>query len=354
MSIATLNDIRTKVRYLTSSGTSLQLTDAQIDDFINSFYLYDLPAQFRSLKLKDVYTFTTTRGIDVYPFDSEHYTTIQAPVTCSKRQISLFYEPNLFFVSNYNIQYFENFTSGNGTVGPYSGNTQANPILRSYNNDPGPQGSPNYNYPESRVQNILITANSSFGVTQNVTDDGQGNLIQIIQDPASPQFAPTYYSISAGSIDYETGAISNLTFFQSIPDGNDIQVQYLPALVNIPLSIMFYQNQFTLRPCPDKGYTIELTAYRQPTQALVSTAAGIGVPELREWWELVAVGAAKKVFENRLDTDGVAIMDKMLFERYAVAEARTYAQLGKERIQTIFAGQLENSWGTGNWFFPSN
>jgi hypothetical protein len=330
MAITTLEAIITKVRKLTGSGNSLQLTDDDIKDYINSFYLYDLPAQFRSLKLKDKYTFDTIQGIDTYAFDSEGYTTIEQPVYCAKREIALFNDPWSFYAVNFNWQYQNNFTTGDGTTGPYSGIISSVPILRSVNNDPS-----NINYPVSRVQNILITANTSSS-TLNVTDDGNGNLIG---------------DCSAGTIDYFTGTISGLVFTQNVPSGNEIQIQYNPYQASIPLSILFFQNQFTLRPVPDRGYTIELVAYRQPSQALAQTAANQGTPELNEWWELIAVGASKKIYEDRLDPDGIALMDKMLAERYSVAETRTYAQLGKQQISTIYSDQLQYNYGaSAGWF----
>lgn len=354
MSIATLQDIMNKVRRLSGSGNSDQLTNNQVIDYINSFYLYDLPSQFRSLKLKDKYTFNTIRGIDTYPFDSEHYTTIEMPCYCMKREIKLFQDPWSFYGVNFNWQNQQNITQGDGTIGPYTGTLQSTPVIRSVWNNPmvktptSPTGTyfPNPATPNfidsaipSRVQNILITANSSLGSTQNVTDDGAGNLI----------------GDGTGTINYDTGAIS-ITFTNVVPSGENIQVQYNPATLSIPLAIMFFQNQFTLRPVPDQGYTIELTAYRQPSQALLGTSTEIpnlsGTPELSEWWELLAVGAAKKVFEDRWDSDGVTLMDKMLFERYAVAEARTYAQIGSQRMNTLFADQLQYNYGSG-WGFGS-
>lgn len=436
MSIATLNDIITKIRRLTGSGSSLQLTDAQIIDYINSFYLYDLPAMFRSLKLKDKYTFNTIRGIDVYPFDSEHYTTVEMPCYCMKREIKLFQDPWSFFGVNFNWQQQQNFATGEGTNGAvtgvitaatqanpcqitsvahglivgqlitisgvvgmiqlngntysvvtvidadnftinvdstaftayvsdgiwtssvYNGTVTSTPIIRSVNNNPrvktptNPTSAyfPTPSQPDfsdsaipSRVQNILITANVALGDTLNVTDDGAGNLIGDC--------------LSGGTIDYDSGAITGLIFTDIVPSGNEIQIQYNPTQVSIPLSILFFQNQFTLRPVPDRGYTIELIAYRQPSQALLGTGSTTklaGVPELSEWWELLAFGAAKKVYEDRLDPDGVALMDKSLQERYQVAETRTYAQLGKQRISTIFADQLSYNYGSGGWGFGNN
>ena len=354
MAIATLGAIIEKIRNLTGSANDYSLTDAQIIDFINSFYLYDFPAMFRSLKLKDRYTFNTQRGIDVYPFDSEHYTTVEGPCYCMKRAIPMYQNPAGFWGLNFNWQFQQNITQGNGTIGPYSGTLSNIPIIRSVNNNrmvssplsstlPFPLGNP-VSFPQAnigRVQNILITANLALGQTLNVTDDGNGNLI----------------GGGIGTIDYDTGVIE-VTFGLAIPAGNQIQVQYAPTNMNIPLSIMFYQNQFTLRPVPDQGYTIELIAYRQPSQALLGSEDPAnpdleGVPELREWWECLAFGAAKKIYENRLDPDGVALMDKALVERYSVAEARTYAQIGKQSINTIFRDQLSQSYQGTGWGFGS-
>ena len=286
-----------------------------------------------------------------------------------------------FYGINYNWQQFTNFATGDGTSGPYTGFTTAAPLIGSVNNDPGPittdnQGNTrgiNLFFPQSRVQNILITANTStptdIGTTINVTDDGEGNLIQIFSTADQPSNFPTqeygyqYFSQYASStpstpggatINYQTGEIIGLVFYQptspetpiSIPAGNPITIQYNPKLFSIPLSIMFFQNQFTLAPTPDQGYTIELTCYRQPIQALLASTMA-GNPELSEWWEILSVGSAKKIFEERLDSDGVMFIDKMLKERYDIIETRTYAQIGQQRINTIYTDQLTYNYGNG-------
>lgn len=357
----TLADAITKTRKLTGSSNAFQVTDSYIVSRMHSFYAYDLPSKFRSLKLKDTYTFTTNVGQDVYPFNSELYTTVNNPCYCAKREIKLFNNAWEFYAANYNWQQFTNFASGNGSTGPYSGFTTAAPLIASVNNDPGTQGNPNLFFPQSRVQNVLITANiigaNGIGETQNVTDDGQGNLIQIFQtsNSGNQEYGWTYYRQYASStptipgnatINYQTGAITGLVFAQAIPDGNPIQIQYNPKQYSIPLAIMFSQNQFTLAPVPDAGYTVELSCYRQPIQALIAADMS-GNPELSEWWEILSVGAAKKIFEERLDDDGVNFIDKMLRERYDVIETRTYAQIGQERIKTIYTDQLTENYGSG-------
>jgi hypothetical protein len=357
----TLANAITKTRKLTGSSNAFQVTDSYIVQQMHSFYAYDLPAKFRSLKLQDVYTFTTNVGQEVYSFNSELYTTVGQPASCAKRELRWFSTPWSFYANNYNWQSFTNFASGDGTTGPYSGFTTAAPFVPSVNNDPGTQNNRNLYFPQSRVQNVLITANvigaNGIGETQNVTDDGQGNLIQIFttQNSGNQEFGWTYYrqyasatpTVPGGAtINYQTGEITGLVFAQAIPDGTAIQIQYNPKQFSIPLAILFYQNQFTLAPVPDAGYTIEMMCYRQPVQALLA-ADQAGNPELSEWWEILAVGASKKIFEERLDSDGVLFIDKMLKERYDVIETRTYAQIGQESIQTIYSDQLKYNYGLG-------
>ena len=355
MSIATLSDIIAKVRRLTGTGNSFQLTDDQIIDYINSFYLYDFPAQFRGLKLKDKLTFNTIKGIDTYAFDTEHFTSVEMPCYCAKREIKLFTDPWAFFGVNFNWQNSQNIATGTGVAfDTYIGTLQAVPIIRSTSNNPMtktktppttvfPTGYKNQFFQDAnigRVQNLLITANVSNGTTLNATDDGAGNLIG---------------DVLSGTINYDTGAIS-VRFLGTVPAGEHINVQYNPTQLSIPLSIMFFQNQFTLRPVPDKGYTIEMVAYRMPSQALLGTSnPGFpilnGVPELLEWWETLAFGAAKKVYEDRLDPDGVALMATSLKERYDINLTRTCAQIGKQRVNTIYQDQLTGNYGASGWGF---
>jgi hypothetical protein len=363
----------TKARKLTGSSNAFQVTDSYIVQQMHSFYSYDLPAKFRSLKLKDVYTFTTNVGQAVYPFNSELYITVEQPCYCAKREIKLFTNPWEFYGVNYNWQQFTNFTAGDGTTGPYSGFTTAAPFIASFNNDPGAlftdtignQRGANLFFPQGRVQNVLITGTAytanGIGIQQNVTDDGQGNLIQIFStadlsgNALKEEYGYQLYRQYASStptipgnatINYQTGEITGLVFAQPIPQGTPIQIQYNPKQFSIPLSIMFFQNQFTMAPIPDQGYTIELQCYRQPIQALLAADMS-GNPELSEWWEILSVGAAKKIFEERLDSDGVMFIDKMLKERYDVIETRTYAQIDQQRIHTIYTDQLTHNYGSG-------
>lgn len=350
MAIATLQAIITKVRKLTVSGKSNQLTDSDIIDYLNSFYLYDFPAQFRSLDLKDIYTFNTTMGIDTYPFDRNHWINLQMPAWVAKRSVQVFFDPQSFYYFNYyssnHNQQFQQLSIGNGSQVSFTGTLQNVPILRSINNNPAvqtplsntnvfPSGFP-VTFPQAnidRIQNFLLTANVRNGMTLNVTDDGNGNLIGDVDTSGT------------NTINYATGAIS-VKFSQAPGNQESITAQYNPLVLNMPIALLYYQDQIICRPVPDQGYTVEITAYRTPSQALLgtndpNTPNMSGVPELMEWWETLAIGTAKKVYEDRIDMEGVAMMDKMLEERYQLNYTRTYANLGKRRIQTLFSDQLD-------------
>lgn len=352
MTVGNLQDIIEKIREVSASGNSDQVTDQKIIKYINSYYLYDLPNDLRNLKLKDIYTFNTIQGIDTYPFDFDHWSTVESPAYCGKIQMVFFQDKTTFYGYNRNSQQLETFAQGTGLVGPYSGTTQASPIIKSVNNNPAvttptantsvfPAGYP-VTFQQnniSRIQNILISANTATS-SLHVTDDGAGNLIGDC--------------IAGGTINYLTGAIAGLNFTSLVPSGNDINIQYWESVQSQPYTMLFFQNQFILRPVPDQAYTIEITAYRQPSQALLGTNSSTipnlsGRPEEMFWWELIAFGVAKKLYQDRLDTDGVAMVDAFYQEKLSEARTRTYGQLSTRQISTIYRDETSNQ-NLAGWF----
>ena len=79
MTVWDLSRIRYTVRKLTGQIDIAQLPDTSpgpgavsvtnppgIDDYINDFYLYDMPEHFRTLKLKDFFIFNTIPNCGTY------------------------------------------------------------------------------------------------------------------------------------------------------------------------------------------------------------------------------------------------------------------------------------------------
>jgi len=348
MTVGTLQDIIEKIQVVGAAGNSDQVTTDKIIKYINSFYLYDLPNEFRNLKLEDVYTFNTIQNVDTYPFDFDHWETVQAPAYCGKMPMVLFQNKASFYGYNWNSQQLQNFTIGDGTAGPYTFTVQNYPITASVNNNPmaDTQLSSTQVFPAgypptftenniSRIQNILISANTAIS-SLHVTDDGAGNLIGDC--------------LAGGTINYLTGVVAGLTFTQSVPSGNDVTIQYLQSVQGQPFVMLFFQNQFVVRPVPDQAYTIEITAYRRPSQALLGTTSLqspnlAGRPEQLDWWELIAFGVAKKLYQDRLDDVGASLMQKYYDEKLSGCNTRSYSQLGKRQSNTMFRDETKTQIG---------
>ena len=348
MTVGTLQDIIEKIQVVGAAGNSDQVTTDKIIKYINSFYLYDLPNEFRNLKLEDVYTFNTIQNVDTYPFDFDHWETVQAPAYCGKMPMVLFQNKASFYGYNWNSQQLQNFPIGDGTAGPYTFTVQNYPITASVNNNPmaDTQLSSTQIFPAgypptftenniSRIQNILISANTATS-SLHVTDDGAGNLIGDC--------------LAGGTINYLTGVVAGLTFTQSVPSGNNVTIQYLQSVQGQPFVILFFQNQFVVRPVPDQAYTIEITAYRRPSQALLGTTSLqspnlSGRPEQLDWWELIAFGVAKKLYQDSLDDVGASLMQKYYDEKLSGCNTRSYSQLGKRQSNTMFRDETKTQIG---------
>ena len=78
------------------------------------------------------------------------------------------------------------------------------------------------------------------------------------------------------------------------------------------MAVLFYDDAFIFRPVPDQPYRAQVQVYIQPTQLLEE-----GSPQLYEWWQYIAYGAAKKIFEDRTDFESVqTLMPEFKFDLY--------------------------------------
>ncbi len=78
-------------------------------------------------------------------------------------------------------------------------------------------------------------------------------------------------------------------------------------------------------------------------------------PQLNEWWQYIAYGAAKKIFEDRMDTDSVQQIMAEYKKQEALCLRRTLVQYSNERTATIYtenvAGNGSNGFGFGGGQF---
>lgn len=317
MANSTLNAIRTKVRRLTRSPSESQITTAEIDEYINTFVLYDFPEHLRLFALRKTLTFYTKPNIDTYETNTTDisdplynfknlYITTHEPIYMGGKQIQFTQSSEKFYAMFPVEPKYDVIATGDGLTTTYTGtlSTIGTPILAS---------------------SVLFSSVSTAGTAMEMHDDGTGTGI-------------LSGSGGVGTIDYLTGAYS-LTFTSAPGAGQDVNASGAPYTPSIPLVVLYFDDKFILRPIPDKAYSVRMEVYVRPTQLLNSSDK----PYLEQWWQYIAYGAAKKVFEDRFDMDSVqAIMPEFKTQELLVLRT-TIVQQTKERVMTIYS-QANSDW----------
>lgn len=364
---STLAAIEQKVRRLTRSPSEAQLTDTDLDNYINTFMVYDFPEQIRTFNLRTVFRFwcnpyqdryitDTTLPMDnvLYNFQNK-YISIEQPLYIAGFQ-SLYSQSRTEFFGIYPNVNSIVFTGlyGDGATTTFTGvvqlqNTQSNFVLN-----------PTVNTQQTTVltQNeVLFDSIDSTGLGISMVDvpvidttsgnnTVNGNLYPPGQRPAMPPTAVT----ANNTINYITGQFTvtfqNAAGTPSAPGaGQAINAQVVAQITSMPQAMLYYNNTIYLRPVPDQPYQINFEAYMRPT-ALLSESQS---PQLEEWWQYVAYGSAKKIFEDRMDTDSVAQIMPEFKTQERLCNRRTIVQYTNQRTSTIYVDQTSNGAGWGGW-----
>lgn len=300
-----LQTIRNKVRALTANPSPQQLSDATIDQYINTYYLYDLPDQLRLFNLKTVYSFTTQPNIDVYTLPIDLYTSFHPPLYVAGYYCKYTQSRSELFQIYPEILQNSVLGSGNGTAGPYTFTLTNAPVARN---------------------SVLIAGIDANNFSWNLTDDGAGNLV----------------GGGSGTVDYLTG-VATFTFGGVIPASENITGNFYFYQPSRPQCGMVYQDSITLRPIPDQAYQVQLDAYILPTALLTVNQD----PFLKQVWQLLACGAALKILEDRNDVENYAFVAEILKKYEYEAVYRTSVQRSNQRVATIYTQQVQFGWGAG-------
>lgn len=321
--LSTLEQIRIKVRRLTRSPSVNQLSNQNIDDYVNTFVLYDFPEHLRIDALRSNFAFYTQPYIDVYENDTTNdtsllynfinkYTSFHAPLYINGNLASLELSQDNFFTMFPKTSYSQNIGTGDGVEDTFTGTLDNVPFLKN------------------TFQLSSVDTNND-GIT--VTDHGDGLLWQ-----------NTGLAIfEVGTIDYLTGAYS-VEFLVAPKSGETIYAQTNPYQASRPTLVLYYDSKFTVRPVPDRPYKIEMECFMRPTEILSDTQK----PELAQWWQYIAYGAAKKVFEDRMDMESVGLIMPEFKKQELLVLRKTLVQHSDEAAATIFdLGPTGGGWSSG-------
>lgn len=308
---STLTDIKTKVRRLTASPDETQLADTDLEVYINTFVDQDFPASIKVDYQKEIYEIWTEPNIETYTLLTNIYQGFSGPVYVQGYQIPLFKSRGEFYKYHKNAATSSTPASGDGSAGPYSFTISDTPFLRD---------------------RVTLNAKDGSGNSMIIEDDGAGLLFQ------------TSGGASVGIVNYVTGAVS-VTFPNAVPSGNDIRAQVVQYTTGRPTSALIFRNQLYLRNVPDDVYRVSLEAYATPSQLLAEGSA----PELNQWWQYIAFGAAMKVFEDRGDMEGLNDIYPLFKRQQNMVLKRTATEYANQRPATIFTGGPAEYYGGPDW-----
>lgn len=331
MALSTLVAIRDKVRKITRSPSAALLTDAQIDEYVNTVLQYDLPSQLRLFNLRTNLTFYTQPNVDVY--ETNTVVTTDPLYNFKNRYIAVHPPVFLAGIQGFYTQWRDEFYGyypqtntiadtqlrGDGTTGPFAGTLFATPVLQN---------------------NVVFTVLNAAGTAMILVDTPTTNVLGTLNIPNGT------VPIPGNTINYLTGAFT-LNFPANTQTGAPIMSDTIPYQAGKPIAILYYEDKFTIRPVPDKVYTIQIEADIRPTELLSANQS----PELEQWWQYIAMLSAKKVFEDKMDYDSINMLIVSIKEQEAMVLSRTLTQQVNSGTVTIYnqGKSYGSGWSWGNW-----
>lgn len=334
MANSTLAAIRTKVRRLTKSPSVSQISDTQIDEYVNTFILYDLPEHLRLFALHSTLTFYTSAGIDTYSTNTTNpndplfnfknkYISVNNPVYIAGYKAMFTQSREQFFNIYPFLSSIQTQTLGDGVATNFTGNISQGtvPILRN---------------------NVLFTS-----------VDAALNSMTMIDLPVDSQFGVLYAQNSAvpapivplnNFINYLTGQFS-VTFPNPPAAQANINSEVVPYVPSLPQAMLYYDDIFTLRPVPNSSYAVNLEVYNRPSELLTAGS----VPQLEQWWQYIAYGASKKVLEDRIDMETLSLIMPEYKKQELLVLRTTVVQNTNERTATIYTEQSSMYGGPWGW-----
>ncbi len=176
---------------------------------------------------------------------------------------------------------------------------------------------------------VVIGGVNTFGNPITINDNGNGTLQYLVPNPVvsnplqnTNPAIPGMYNVNQGNpgllnptdigtVNYVSGQIDfTLPSGISLAAGTLFTVWVSQYQTGRPYCLMFWNNEFTIRPIPKLIHKVEVETYLTPVQFLQTTDS----PIMNQWWQLIAIGAAIKVLEDRQDMEGVENLSK-LFDR---------------------------------------
>ena len=344
---STYQYIETKVRRLTASSSEQSLPSALIQQYVNNFYNQNFPNSIKTDQMRSVYTFYTAPNIDRYPVNVNYNQGFRAPMYVDGIKGTFFKDRDQFFLMWPRWPTLFQPASGDGVTQTFSFTIGAVPFLSNQ---------------------VTLGSVDTNGIPIRVSDDGNGNLLYDLPNavtsvPSALTNVPGMKNLNTGNpgdlvqvivgtVNYVTGAFNiNFALAGVTPaSGELLRIFVSQYTTGRPYSLLFWNNEMTIRPVPKYVHKIEIEAYLTPVQFLLITDN----PIMNQWAKYIAYGSSIDILTDRQDMQGVEnLMDAFKYEEGLVLERQATEEIG-QRNSTIFSASAQgqgNYWGAwGNWF----
>lgn len=421
MALATLQQIKNKVRLITRRGSEDLLTDAQLTQYINTFLIYNFPQNLRLYNLRKIFTFYTQPGVDVYAANSDDptsplyrfnqlVTNVHPPVFFAGIQGSYTQWRDEFYATWPQTNYI-NYTGlfGNGTAGPFIGQvarnliTDNNPFDNTFSYrrsgvlqrsvmistlDQNGQSMTLVDFPITNNQGILFPPQPvnapdpvlNTTATMVGTTDGTGaasgtigtggligqyfsiggqifTVVNLTGTMATTGSGIGTFDVATGSFTFSASAASTAIYFYQYPNYGTINYQTgiftaifpaptaaiglqspviattIPYIAGKPIAMLYYEQEFVIRPVPDKAYKITLEADLVPTELIANT----DTPQIEQWWQYISYGTARLIFQDNMDLESVNLIEAEFKDQEVLVNASTIQNRINSGTETIFS-----------------
>lgn len=353
---STVDAIRLKIRRLTASASESALTTATIDKAINTFINQDFPYAIKLDQLRSVYTFFTEPYRDRYPIDVNYNQGLRAPLYIEGIQGSFFKDRQQFFnvwprwptkfnpingdgvTTAFSFTIPAPFLSQEVVLGgvdvngnPISVNDDGNGNLRLQIPNPVVSVPLQYNPP---ITNPPIPGMKNL----NTGNPGLNNVNTQTLDPSSVPYQ------GIGTVNYVSG-VFEINFPVAPASGTQMTLWVSQYQTGRPYSLLFWNNELTIRPVPKLIHKVELETYLTPVQFMQST----DVPILTQHWQYIAYGVSMEIQRERSDFDSV----EKLREGFDRQEGLVLERQGVEELfqanTTIYNTTQSQQCGNNGW-----
>ena len=312
---STLENIQNKVRRLTASPDEATLSTQDLQERINTFYEQDFPYAIKLDQTRQVIKIFTEPNIDVYPVDIQTLQGIRDPVYFEGTRGALYKDRGQFFNAWPRTSQSSTPAYGDGLTSTFSWTIGGVPFLRNM---------------------VVIGYTNTSGASVAIADDGLGGFV-----------IGNTTTVVPGSVNYVTGVFTNL-IFPSIPaSGTPITLWVAQYSAARPYSILFWNNEITVRPVPNNVYKIEYEAYQTPVGFLATTES----PTIKQWWQYIAYGVAAEILRDRQDMEGVSnLMEGFKRQEQLVLERQGVEEIGVANSTIYNSSTWPNGTGQGIWW----